>query len=79
MTQKSVHALDGICVCFSSERFGRVNEIVGMPMIRCIKLCVNIANFIQKFLEAFCFSSDNLNSDKPICSTVYCGPEPYVF
>ena len=43
--QKSVHALDVICVCFSSEMFCRIGEIVGIPMIRRIKFCVNIANF----------------------------------
>ena len=34
MTQKSVHALDGVHVCFSSEMLGWVDEIVGMPMVR---------------------------------------------
>ena len=33
VTQKPIHALDGICVCFSNEMFGRVDEIVGMPMV----------------------------------------------
>ena len=46
VTQKSVHALDGVRVCFSSEMLGWVDEIVGMPIIRRIKFCVNMANFI---------------------------------
>ena len=46
VTQKSVHALNGICVCFSSEMFGRVDEIVSMTMVGCIKIHVNMANFI---------------------------------
>ena len=46
VTQKSVYALNGVRVCFSSEMFGRVDEIVGMPMVRRIKLRVNMANFI---------------------------------
>ena len=79
VTQKSVHALDGICVCFSSEMFGRVDEIVGMPMVRCIKFCINMANFIYQFLKAFCFSSSDLKANKPLCSAIYCGPEPDVF
>ena len=46
VTQKPVHALDGVRVCFSSEMLGWVDEIVGMPIIRRIKFCVNMANFI---------------------------------
>ena len=51
VTQKSVHALNGVCVCFSSEMFGRVDEIVGMPIIRCIKFYINMTNFICWFLR----------------------------
>ncbi len=36
-TQQPVHVLDSICGCFPSEIFGRVDEIVGTPMIRRIK------------------------------------------
>ena len=46
VTQKSVHVLDGVRVRFSGEMFGRVDEIVGRPMVRRIKLCVNMASFI---------------------------------
>ena len=35
--------------------------------------------FIREFLEVFCFSSADLKSNKPLCSAVYCGPEPDVF
>ena len=45
VTQKSVHALDDVRVCLLSEMFGWVDEIVGTPMIRCIKFCVNMTNF----------------------------------
>ena len=79
MTQKSVHALDGICVCFSSEMFCWGDEIIGMPMVRCVKFSVNMANFTRELLEVFCFSSADLKSNKPICSAVYRGPEPDVF
>ncbi len=51
MTQQPVNSLNGVRVCFSSEMFGRVDEIVDMPMVRRIKFCVNIANFICEFLE----------------------------
>ena len=53
VTQKPIHALNGVRVCFSSEMFGRGDEIVGTPMVRRIKFCVNMANFICEFLEAF--------------------------
>ena len=33
VAQQPVHALDGVCVCFSSEMFGLGDEIVGMPMV----------------------------------------------
>ena len=79
VTQQPIHALNGICVCFTSEMFCGGNNIACMPMVRCIKLCVNIANFIRDFLEIFCFSSANLKSDKPLCGTIYCGAEPDVF
>ncbi len=79
MTQQPIHALDGVRVCFPREVFGRPDEIVGMPMIRRIKPCVNMANFIREFLEVFCFSSSNLKSNKPLCGAVYRGPEPDVF
>ena len=46
VTQKSVHALNGVRVCISSEMFGSVDENTGMPMVRCIKFCINMANFI---------------------------------
>ena len=46
VTQKSVHELNGVRVCFSSEMFGRGDEIVGTPMVRCIKFYINMANFI---------------------------------
>ena len=46
VTQKSVHVLDGVRVCFPREMFGRLDEIVGMPMIRRIKLGVNMTNFM---------------------------------
>ncbi len=79
MTQQPVHAFDGICVCFSSERFGRGDEIVGTPMVRCIKSRGNMANFICEFLEVFCFSSSNLETNEPLCGAVYRGPKPDVF
>ena len=79
MTQQPIHALDGVRVCFPREVFGRLDEIVGMPVIRRIKPCVNIANFIREFLEVFCFSSANLKPNKPLCGAVYRGPEPDVF
>ena len=53
VTQKPIHALNGVCVCFSSEMFGWVDEIVGMPMVRCIKFRINMANFICKFWMRF--------------------------
>ncbi len=68
-----------MCVCFSRETFGRVDEIVGMPMMSCIKLCVNMANFIYEFLKVFCFSKSDLKGNKPLCGAVYCGPDPDVF
>ena len=79
MTQQPIHALDGVRVCFSSEMFCGGDEIVGMPMVRCIKSCVNMANFIREFLEVFCFSSANLKPNDPLCGAVYRGPEPDVF
>ena len=79
VTQKSVHAIDGICVYFSSEMFCRVDEIVGMPMSSRIKLRVNMANFTREFLKVFCFSSADLKANKPLCVTLYRGPEPDVF
>ena len=79
MTQQPIHALDGVRVCFSSEMFCGGDEIVYMPMVRRIKSCVNMANFIREFLEVFCFSSSNLETNKPLCVAVYCGPEPDVF
>ena len=45
VAQQPVHSLDGVRVCFSSERFGWVDEIVCAPMVRCIKAYVNMANF----------------------------------
>ena len=56
-----------------------IDAIVGISMVRRLKLCVNMANFIQKIGETFCFSSANLKSDKPLCGALYCGPEPDVF
>ncbi len=46
VTQHPVHALDGIGMSFSSEMFGQVDEIVGTPMVRRIKFCINMADFI---------------------------------
>ena len=79
MTQQPIHALDGVRVCFSSEMFCEGNEIVCMPMVRRIKSCVNMANFIREFLEVFCFSSSNLKTNEPLCVAVYCVPEPDIF
>ncbi len=79
VTQQSVHSLDGARVCFPDEMFRWVNKFVGIPMIRCIKFCIDITNFIRKFLEVFCFSSADLKADKALCGAVYCGPEPDVF
>ncbi len=79
MTQQPVHSLDGVRVCFASEMFGEVDEMVGIPMIRRIKSCIDMTNFIREFLGMFCFSSADLKDDKPLCSAVYCGPEPDVF
>lgn len=44
-------------MCFSDEMFRWINKFVRMPMVRCIKFRVNMANFICEFLEVFCFSS----------------------
>ena len=33
VAQQPANALYGICVCFSSEMFGRVDKIVGTPMV----------------------------------------------
>ena len=79
MTQQPIHALDGVGMCFADEMFCGDDEIVGMPMVRRIKSCVNMANFIREFFEVFCFSSANLKPNKPLCVAVYCGPEPDVF
>ena len=79
MTQQPIHALDGVRMCFSSEMFCGGDEIVGTPMVRRIKFCVNMANFVREFLEVFCFSSSNLKHNKPLCVAVYCGPEPDIF
>ena len=51
VTQKSVHALNGVRVCFSSEMFGRGDEIVGMPMVRCVKPCADMPNFTREFFR----------------------------
>ena len=79
MTQQPIHALDGVGMCFADEMFCGDDEIVCMPMVRRIKSCVNMANFIREFLEVFCFSSANLKPNEPLCGAVYCGPEPDVF
>ena len=50
MTQKPVRSLDGI-QCFSSEMFGWGDELIGVPMVRCIKFCVNTTNSICAFLD----------------------------
>ena len=79
MTQQPIPALDSVRVHFSSEMFCGSNKTVFMPMLRRIKSCVNMANFIRELLEVFCFSSANLKSNKPLCGAVYCGPEPNIF
>ena len=79
VTQQPIHALNGICVCFSNEMFCWGNNVVCMSMVKCIQLCINMTDFIREFLEVFCFSSFDLKSDKPLCVEVYCGPEPDVF
>ena len=79
VTQKSVQALNGVRVCFASEMFGMSDDIAGMPMVRCVKFCINMARFICGFLEVFCFSSSDLKANKPLCSAIYRDPEPGVF
>ena len=79
MTQQPIHALDGVRVRFASDMFCWGDNFVCMPMIRRIKLGINMTNFTRKFLEIFCFSSANLKANKPLCGAVYRGPEPDVF
>ena len=79
VTQKSVHPINSVGVCFAYEMFRWINKFVGMPMVQCINFCVDMTNFIRKFLEVFCFSSAELKVDKALCGAVYCGPEPDIF
>ena len=71
--------LDGVRVCFASEMLCGFDKIVCLQVVRCIKFCVNIADFAHEFLEAFCFSSANLKPNKPLCGAVQCGPDPDIF
>ena len=59
--------------------FCGVDEVVGTPIVRCVKFCVDMTNFICEFLEVFWFSRADLKANKPLCSTIYHGPEPNVF
>ena len=79
VTQKSVHPPGCVRMQFADEMLQWGNKFVGMLMVYCIKFGINMASFICQFLEAFCFSSADLKSNKPICSAVYRGPEPDIF
>ena len=63
-------------MCIFQKTFSGVDKIICTPIVQCVKLCVDIINLIREFWEGFCFSSADLKTLKPLCDTLYGGPEP---